>query len=205
MRLRWSLSLTSAPTAKPVSLERVRSHCRIDADQPGCDEDSINGWIAAATEQAELHTGRQLITATYELRLDRFPCGYIAIPKPPLSSVTHIKYYAPGDTVLTTWASSNYIVDSPSGPKAQNGRIVLAPNAFYPSTEDRPGAVIVTFVAGYGSADTNVPESIKAGILLRISKLNESREDSAGAFSARDGEASERLWAGFVTYMPEMY
>lgn len=188
-----------------MSIPRVLSHCRIDLAQPGCDEDSVNGWIDAATEQAELHTGRQLIAATYKLHLDRFPCGYIAIPKPPLASVTKIEYYAPGATGLTTWASSNYIVDSPSGPKAQNGRIVLAPNASYPSTECRPGAVIVTFVAGYGAADTNVPESIKAGMLLRISSLNESREDSAGAFSARDGEASERLWAGFVTYMPEMY
>ena len=199
--IHWSLSLTVAPTARPLPVDRVLSHCRISLDQPGCDATAVNGWIDSATEQAELHTGRQLITATYEMRLDRFPCGFIAVPKPPLRSVTHIKYYAPGSAVLTTWASSNYIVDAPSGPKAQNGRIVLAPNASYPDTEDRPGAVIVTFEAGYGASDTNVPESIKAGMLLRIGSRNESREDAP---SDREGQASSRLWAGFVTYMPEM-
>lgn len=200
----WSLSQTSPPAVRPLPQDRVLSHCRIDLAQPGCDADTVNGWIDAATEQAELLTGRQLIHATYAMHLDRWPCGYIAVPKPPLSSVTHIKYYAPGSAVLTTWAAANYIVDAPSGPKAQNARIVLAPTASYPSVESRPGAIVVTFVAGYGPTDTAVPESIKAGMLLQISRFNESREDAAGAFSARAGEASTRLWAGFVTYMPEM-
>jgi len=195
----WSLSQTVAPAARALSQTRVLNHCRIDLAQPGCDSDTVNGWIDAATEQAELRTGRQLIHATYEMRLDRWPCGYIAVPRPPLSSVTHIKYYAPGATTLSTWASSNYIVDAPSGPKAQNGRIVLAADAVYPEVEDRPGAIIVTFLCGYGAADTSVPESIKAGMLLKISRMNESREDGA----QQEG-AAERLWAGYVTYMPEM-
>lgn len=195
----WSLSQTTPPASRAVALARVLSHCRIDLTQPGCDEDTVNGWIDQATEQAEHFTGRQLIRATYELRLDGFPSGYIAVPKPPLSSVTHIKYYAPGETSLTTWASTNYIVDIPTGPKAHNGRIVLAPDATYPQTETRPGAVIVTFVAGYGTTFASIPASIVLGMLLKISRMNETREDAP----LQTG-AAERLWSGFVTYMPEM-
>lgn len=195
----WSLSLTSPPAAKPLTVQRVLDHCRIDLTQPGCDIDTVESWIDSATEQAELLTGRQLIQATFELRLDAFPCGFIPIPKPPLSSVTHVKYYAPGEAALSTLSSSWYIVDAPSGPKAQNGRIVLASGYSWPGTEPRPGAVIVTFVAGYGTSASSVPASIKDGMLLKISRRNETREDGK-----EETGASERLWSGFVTYMPEL-
>jgi len=199
----WSLSQTVAPAAKPLSIDRVLSHCRVELGSPGCTGPDIDGWINSAREQAELHTGRQLITATFKMRLDYFPCGHIVLPKPPCQSVTSIEYYDP-DGALQTWAAANYVVDAPSGEKAQNARIFLATNASYPSTQSRPAAVIITFPAGYGLADTSVPDSIKSAMLLRISALNENREGSAGAFSARDLDASERLLSGFVTYMPEL-
>lgn len=200
----WSLSQTSAPAEAALSTERVVSHCRISLDQPGCDAATVAGWIAAATVQAEARTGRQLINATYEMHLDCWPLGRIAIPKAPLRSVTHVKYYAPGESALTTWAAANYIVFSPAGPKAQNGYISLAPRASYPTVEDKAGAIVVTFVAGYGDSEDDVPEGIKQGMLVRIAAMNELREDAAGAFSTRDGETAARLWSSYITYMPEM-
>ena len=164
----WSLSQTEAPEEAALATQRVLNHCRIDIEQPGCDEATVAGWIAAATAQAEVRTGRQLITATWEMHLDCWPMGRIALPKPPLQSVTHVKYYAPGESALTT-------------------------------IEDRPGAIVITFVAGYGDDESSVPEGIKQGMLLRISGLNEVREDAQAV-----GVAADHLWSGYITYMPEM-
>ncbi len=69
-----ALTLFTPPTAEPVSLEEAKRHLRVD----GNDEDvDILGLITAAREQAERHTRRQLLTATWDLKLDRFPADVI--------------------------------------------------------------------------------------------------------------------------------
>jgi len=140
----------------------------------------LTSWLTAARQYCETFTHRALITQTWDLKLDGFPCGEaIWLPKPPLISITTatgliVTYTATAGT-LTTWAEANYTVDAPAGPTAAPGRIVPAYGVVYPSTRDVPNAVNVRFVAGYGAASA-VPAGIKAAIKLLIGAWWNQRE-----------------------------
>ena len=181
-----ALSLVTAPTgSEPISLEEARLQLR----NPPIDEDAlIQGiLIPAALERAEGATNRQLLTATWDLRLEGFPCGAgvagaagaivwpIVVPKPPLVSVTSITYVdTAGDT--QTWASTKYQVSAPSGPKAAHGRIAPAYGETYPVTRGQMDAVTVRFVAGYGTASSALPARLRRAMLADISGLYAHRE-----------------------------
>lgn len=155
--------------AYPVTLTEARAHLRIDDT---AEDTLITTLITMATDYAELRMGRAIINQTWGQYLDEFPSeDYIEVKFPPLSSVTHVKYYDTSN-VLQTLSSSDYEVDTISEP----GIIRLVPTASWPGTYDKLNAVIITFIAGYGAASTNVPELIRGAIKLLISHFFENRE-----------------------------
>jgi len=95
-----SLVQTIAPASEPITLTEAKAHLRVETDFT--EDDTIIGtFISAARESCEARTGRQLVTATYALRLGGFPCGdSIELPKPPLVSVTSITYVDTDGTTL---------------------------------------------------------------------------------------------------------
>ncbi len=156
-----TLSLVTAPSTEPVSLDGAKLHLRVTSE----DEDElIRGLIQQARDWVELYTGRALMTQTWDLKLDAFPCedGPVWLPKPPLVSVTHVKYYDT-DGTLQTWATSNYVVDAPAGPHARVGKIDTAYLVDWPTTREMPNAVQVRFVCGYGVAG-QVPAGLKGAM-----------------------------------------
>ena len=74
-----SLALVTAPTIEPLTLSQVKRHCRVSIDD---DDDLVTeDLIPAVRDRCELVTGRQLVEATWDLRLDSFPCdGTIDVP-----------------------------------------------------------------------------------------------------------------------------
>src|SRR4051812_2411410 len=90
--------LVTAPTSEPITRTEVKLHLRVDVDITA--EDAlIDAHIIAARRLVETHTGRQLITATWDLFLPGFPdCDVLALPNPPLQSVTSITYYDTAET-----------------------------------------------------------------------------------------------------------
>lgn len=165
-----ALELVTAPAVEPVTLAEAKSHLRLDPD--GTDENAlIADLIRAARENVENFTHRAIIAQTWDLKLDGFPGGPICLPFPPLLSVTSITYLD-GAGVSQTWASSNYIVDKPSGPFAQAGRIYPAYGVVYPTTRGQVNAVAVRFVAGYhADAETSrnvCPAALKQGIKFLV-------------------------------------
>ncbi len=164
------LKLITGPAAEPVTLTEAKSQCRVD----GTTEDTfITALIVAAREAAEGVLQRALINQTWELVLDAWPAGdRIELPRPPLSSVTSIKY-TDIDAVEHTMSSSDYLVDTDSEP----GKIVLKWSASWPSVTLREAAAIrVRFVAGYGSAAAAVPAKVKQAIQLLVGHYYENRE-----------------------------
>lgn len=167
-----ALSLIAAPTGEPVSLDEAKAQCNVNVDD---DNGLLDNLIAAAREYVETFTHRVLLTQTWDLKLDAFPYdGAIWLPMPPVSSVTSVTYRAT-DGTSTTWSSSLYDTDLPSGPKAHPARIVPAYAQFYPVTRDMVNAVTVRFVCGYGAAG-DVPSSIKSAMLLLIGHWYTNRE-----------------------------
>jgi len=169
-----SLTIYTEPTREPLLLEETKLHCRVDTDD---DDTLILGLITAAREQAEATTRRALITQTWDLVMDAFPGeDRIELPLPPLQSVTSITY-VDSDGNTNTFSSSKYIVDTDSEP----GRVVLVTGESWPSDTLRAAAgVTVRFVCGYGDAASDVPRSIRQGMLLAVGHWYENREATVG-------------------------
>jgi uncharacterized phiE125 gp8 family phage protein len=176
-------SVTPA-TVEPVSIEEAKMHCRVDSE----DEDLFvrDTLIPSARQWAETLTGRAFVTQTWELRLSWFPEYAIELPKPPLVSVTSVKYLDLAG-VEQTWAASNYIVTAPNGETPARGRITPAYSVIYPPTLLVPDAVRVVFVAGYG-APAAVPQGIKKALLVHIAEAYQNREQPDFSF------AGESIW-----------
>lgn len=188
-----SLQLKTAPTAEPLDwTTEVKGHLRQDWDDEQARVTTI--LVPAARMWAESYTNRALCTQTWILKLDRFPGGcvpysafnpggqnHIEIPKPPLQSITSIKYYD-GDGTLQTLSSSNYEIDptagSPFDPHCQPYRVRPVFGQAWPTARAQRGAVVIEFVCGYGATYASVPAQLKAAMLLLVGEQFERREQA---------------------------
>jgi uncharacterized phiE125 gp8 family phage protein len=160
--------VTSAPTVEPLSLTEAKLDLKIDSTD---ENDLIEILIKAARETVEIRTGRSLITQSRAIKMDYFPCtDTIRIPNGPVQAITHIKYYD-DDEVLQTLSASDYWVDADS----DIARVVVKDS--WPSTEDRPNAVIITYTCGYGAAGSNVPAPLRKAMLFILGHLYENRQN----------------------------
>lgn len=171
-----SLSQTVPPDDEPVTLAAAKRQVQRDPDFAD-DDLLIKDLIASARDLIERFSGRQLLTATYELTLDAFPCGWdaIDIPRPPLVEVASIEYVDAAG-VTQTWDDANYLVDAPSGPTADRGRIALAYGQIWPITRCQMNAVTITYTAGYGDDDELVPAGLKRAVLMLLSHWYSNRD-----------------------------
>jgi uncharacterized phiE125 gp8 family phage protein len=90
--------------------------------------------IRGVRDRAEGATDRAFLTQTWDYTRDGFPDDTVLeLPKPPLQSVTHVKYL---DTagVEQTWPATHYVVEAPAGGRCARGRIVLMTNVVWPTT-----------------------------------------------------------------------
>jgi len=176
------LKIQTAPAAEPLDATTLKRHARIEHTG---DDTYIAEMLYAARERLERDTGRALITQTWDLTLDDFPNSSdepLYLPKPPLSSVTHVKYY---DTSLTqqTWDSDEYDVDASS--KQRRGRILPADGYTWPTVGNRVGAVEVRFVCGYGAAGSSLPYDLLHALKVLAATYYENREDTAAGVNIR--------------------
>jgi uncharacterized phiE125 gp8 family phage protein len=153
--------LITAPTRLAVSLVDLKTHQRIDIS----DEDYLlEQFIRAAADYFEWRTGRTVYETELEIALDKFPCGYIELPRAfPLLSITHIKY-RDSDNVNNTWSSSAYVSD-------EWGRVAPAYGQTWPSFTPYPlSPVRVRYKAGIAD---NLSPAIYAsdGIVQCIGEL----------------------------------
>jgi uncharacterized phiE125 gp8 family phage protein len=167
----YGLKRTVEPADTPVSLTEAKIHLGIP-DAVTLQDAYILNLIKAATKYAEDWTGRQFFTATWRLSIDRFPSGEIYLPRSPVQSVTSVVYVAP-DGTATTEDTGNYVLMSDYDP----ARIMRTPDTSWPSVRWQPGAVAVTYVAGWATVAT-IPQSIKQAILILVGQWFNNREAS---------------------------
>lgn len=163
------IRVVTPPASEPVTLTEAKTHMNVVGT---ADDTYISTLIVAGREYCEGFQARAHVTQTLELTLDAFPSErYVELPRPPLQSVTSV-VYKDDDGIDTTFAASNYAVDT----KSFVGKIVLMPSASWPSFDPYPvNAVSITYVAGYGAAST-VPAHVKQAMLLLIGHWYENRE-----------------------------
>ena len=186
----WSTEVTTAPTVEPVTRTEAKLWARIDVTD---DETLIDNLIKAARESVETFLSRTIINTTRDLFMDRFPGvgDTIVVPFPTLDSVTTLKYLdTAGDQ--QTLSSADYLVDVSSEP----GRITPSPSAVtWPNIEIRTRAVEIRYVAGYGTATSNVPEGVRTAILMRVSDMYEHRETQSEIRLTENTTVKRLLWA----------
>jgi uncharacterized phiE125 gp8 family phage protein len=157
------------------------------------DSGAISDIIKTAREYCEKFQNRAYVTQTWQLWLDAFPGkDYIEIPKPPLQSVSSVKYYDTDDAEYTL-AATEYTVDDKSEP----GKLFLRYNKTWPTTTLRPyNGACVEFVAGYGDTGASVPDTARQAMLLLIGHWYENREAAIAGTISREIEFAVRslLW-----------
>jgi uncharacterized phiE125 gp8 family phage protein len=189
------LTLISPPAAVPVSLHEAKAQCRYF--EP--DEDAIIlGQIRSATDYVEGHTGLRLITQTWQWStvLPCFWSGYLRLPLGPVQAIDSIGYV---DT------AGGLQVLSPAIYTLKGDRIILAPEAQWPSVWRGPDSATITFTVGYGDDHNSVPHDIRQAIYMLVAYWFEQREaasigpDSGPVsdvpFSVKQILAPYRVWA----------
>ena len=177
----YGLRTVTPAAVEPVTLGEAKGHARVTQSK---DDSLVEIMIAAAREQAELFLNRQLITATLEMTLDRFPggafnfggilhgsTGTIFLPRSPLQTVNSIDFVdVSGSTAPVALADVK--IDSNSEP----ARITPKVGFVWPVTELEINSVIINYDAGYGPAETDVPGAIRLAILMGVADFYEHRE-----------------------------
>ena len=163
------LTQLSPPAAEPLTLADAKLHLRVDADITE-DDGLIAALIVTARQQAEHRTGRALVTQQWRLGLDRFADDSLELPLPKLQSVQSVTYLDSNGT-RQTLANTEYDVITDE----LVGRLLPAFGKTWPDCRIRPGSVQVSYTCGYGAA-SDVPQSIKAWMLLAIGAWYENRE-----------------------------
>ena len=201
--VRWHLEQVEAPTADELDLSFVRDqHLRVSN---GSIEDLyIDGLMRTSRRMAERTTRRAHYTQSWMLVMDRFPCGEIVLPMPPLQSITSIVYIdEDGAEQALAGSPLEYQVSAPSGAKAKKGRVAPLVDAVWPTTKaGLLEAVWVTFVCGYPTVE-DVPEDITHGRLLMIAEMYKQRSESAIGNGVTVTPAVLRamdLWKGYRAY-----
>lgn len=135
------------------------------------EEDALfSDLITAAREYCEEITRRALATQTIEAYLQRFPyCDRFELPRPPLQSVTSVKYTNSSGSETTMTVGTDYLVDTDS----LVGGIVLPYAEVWPTATLYPvNPIKVRYVAGY----TTLPRLIKQAMLLHIGYFYNNRD-----------------------------
>jgi len=173
------VTVETVRTVDPVSSTEVKLALRIPTSDTTHD-DLIGDVLQAATETVQNYLQRTLTKETLKLSLDAIPyqddmlpqveglttgpyltrvARSVTLPRPPLTSVTSVKTYTDDDTA-TTMASSTYYVDTAS----EIGRVVLRTGSTWGSMLRVANALEVVYIAGYGTAATDVPKPIRQAI-----------------------------------------
>lgn len=169
------LDVITPPASEPVTVAEAKAHSRI---LNALEDSYVEGLIVAARQLCEHWEQRTYMPTTFLLTLDHFPY-VIKVPRPPLRAVVSIEYVDGNGDPQTLVEDTDYLVVTRSTP----GRITPVYGRCWPSTRCQPGAVSVTFTAGYDDA-ASVPAATRHAIKMQAAHLYEHREAVAvGAMS----------------------
>ena len=183
-----NLELVTAPSTTPVTTAEAKDWLRVDISD---DDTLIDSLIENATDQVQIVTGRQLVTATYDYFAESWELnnkGCVEIPLGNVASITSIKY-KDTDEVLQTWDSSKYEVNF----KTQIVQIRPISTENFPSLGDEFNPVEIRFTAGYGAASA-VPDRLKTSIYMMVADAYEHREQMSEIKLDENPAVNRILW-----------
>lgn len=154
------LQIKTAPAVTSIDAALVKASKRI---LNSSEDTLIDFWIEAADDYIERSTNRALLPQTLVLTLDRV-LPVVDIPRPPLASITHVKYTLDGEAEVTL-DPADYKITAPN----MLSRITIA------DLSEAKGSMEIEYIAGYADADA-VPSSLRQASLLLAGHYLTSRE-----------------------------
>jgi uncharacterized phiE125 gp8 family phage protein len=185
----WEDACLVPPAVEPLTLETVREQRRLRSRALDA---RLDAWRRAARQQFEEETGLQLITATRQFSLERFPLQpAISVGRAPVQSILAVQYLDPAGDVqeldpaqYDQFPQTEASADSPPmvrayGPYATPGGIQLVSGATWPTSADRAGAVRVVYQAGFGDTPDTIPDLLRYALLQYVGDFHRWSENQA--------------------------
>lgn len=198
--IQTSASLITPATELPITVAYAKLHLKAISN---VEDTLVEAWIRASTQYFEEQTGRPIMRATFEYWLDASPVETkIELPHPPLRSVVSVQYINE-DGALTSFGDGaspetvSWQARYPEGPYARRGWIEPIYGASWPTPRVEAGAVRIRYEAGYATATDDVPELIKAILLLMVGQFDAFRSE----LHVSEGSRLERLPFGIDQMM----
>lgn len=160
-------TIVTPPTSEPITLAEAKKQLELSPTDTSHD-DHLTALIQAVREQFEHDTDSAVLTQTLSVTYENLRDDEIYLPRRPVQSITHIKYYDSSNT-LQTIESSVYSLDKPES------AVRLNYLQLWPVPIDRWDAVIVTYVTGYPSVAA-VPQLYKQAMKLMLAHYFENRD-----------------------------
>jgi len=154
-------ALINPPSAEPLTLAEVKAHLRLEEDA----EDSLlAGLVKVAREHLEHETGLSLMTQGWRLYRDDWPAGgVIPIGRGPVQAVESVTVYDAAG-VPQPVSLADHLLDGAARP----ARLWLRD----PRPPGRPiNGIEIDFLAGFGEAATDVPDTLKRAMLLHVAHM----------------------------------
>tara|TARA_R110000868_G_scaffold260927_1_gene519043 strand:+ start:3457 stop:4041 length:585 start_codon:yes stop_codon:yes gene_type:complete len=159
-------TLVTAPTIEPITLSEAKKQCELSPTDTAHD-DHLVLLIQAAREQWERDTDSVCLTQTWSVTAECFGDEFY-LPKRPIQSITHLKYYDSGNT-LTTLGTDVYSLN----PAERS--VELKYLQYWPDSVYRWDAITITYVCGYTTAAL-VPAIYKMAMRLLVGHYFENRD-----------------------------
>ena len=184
-----NLTVVTPPATLLVSLAEAKAMLLVDHT---ADDALITALITAATSEAQGVAARSFVTQTLQLALDAWPNdGAVRLPRPPLLTVTSVKYFD-ADNVEQTVAAADYIVIADTTP----GLIVPASGKAWPTDLRTWSPIRIRYTAGYGAA-TDVAASAQGEIVQLVKALVVVDYENREALSSQAAAQRNRILNGF--------
>ena len=166
----FTLTRTTAPASALISTADAKAHCRVDHDD---DDTFIDGLVSAAQrvlDGPQGMVGKALVTQSWTLTRERLMGrDRLQIPVMPFGSVTTLRYYDADNVEQTANVANDYTVFG------NEDYGYIEPVTAWPAMYDRPDALELVFVAGYGGLSA-VPANIIHAAKMMVGHWYENRE-----------------------------
>ena len=150
-----------------ISVNDAKDHLRVDLND---DDNYIQSLIDISVAMIEQYTRRFYRAADYKVHLDQFPYDYIDLQFGGIKEFTGIIYNDAAGTEVTL-PSADYDVDL----KHEPARIYIAKSKTWPTTENAPNSVTISFSAGSENTD-NIEKPLVHAMKLLIGHFYENRQ-----------------------------
>jgi uncharacterized phiE125 gp8 family phage protein len=159
--------LLTPPAVEPVTLADAKAYLRVEHSD---DDAVITALIAGARSHVEAQTRRALITQSWRLIRDSWPCdGRIAVAPSPLRQITAGRVYRLDGTTRALDLQA-FVSDLGATPS------IISFLSWSLPAPGRPVAGIeIDVEVGYGSGPANVPDPLRQAIKLLVSHWYENR------------------------------